>query len=127
MRHLHHPALYKLTFLASVTTINDAIGALHKALYNGKLLLDALVVDKLYTEAWRYHGQGAQAPPLPVLGIIVGLFKGAEVSEGPRHLISVSFHVTIAGTGGSYNASYVLGYAGFLGDTYYHLYLFLIY
>ena len=127
LSHLHDPPLYELSLLAGVTTVDDAVGGLHESLNNSKLFLYAAVVDKLYAEARRYHGQRTEAPPLPVFGVVVGLFEGAEVSEGPCHLIAVAFHIAVTGARGSYDAGYILGNAGFLSDTYNHIFLFLLF
>ena len=126
MSHLHDPPLYELSLLAGITTVDDAVGGLHESLNDSKLFLYAAVVDKLYAEARRYHGQRTEAPPLPVFGVVVGLFEGAEVSEGPCHLIAVAFHIAVTGARGSYDAGYILGNAGFLSDTYNHIFLFLL-
>ena len=127
MSHLHDPPLYELSLLAGITTVDDAVGGLHESLNDSKLFLYAAVVDKLYAEARRYHGQRTEAPPFPVFGVVVGLFEGAEVSEGPCHLIAVAFHIAVTGARGSYDAGYILGNAGFLSDTYNHIFLFLLF
>ena len=75
MSHLHDPPLYELSLLAGVTTVDDAVGGLHESLNDSKLFLYAAVVDKLYAEARRYHGQRTEAPPFPVFGVVVGLFE----------------------------------------------------
>ena len=90
---LHYPALDKLTFLAGVTAVDDALSFLHQTLNDGELLLDALVVDELDAKALWYHGQRCQAPRLPHRGIVVGLFQCTQVPKGPRHLKAVAFHI----------------------------------
>ena len=118
---LHHPPLYQFTFLPGVTTVDDAVSSLHEAFDGGKLLLDALVVDELDAEALRYHGQGGKAPPFPHGGIVVRLFQFTQVTESPRYLVSVAFHISVACRVGTYDAGNVFGYAGFLCDTNYHV------
>jgi hypothetical protein len=54
---VHHPALDELTFLAGVTTVDDAVGFLHQSLDNGELFFDALIFDELNAKALRNHGQ----------------------------------------------------------------------
>ena len=43
------------------------------------------------------------------------------MAEGPCHLVAVAFHIAVTCARRTYDASYVFGYAGFLGDTYYHI------
>ena len=92
---LHHPTLYQFTLLTGVTAVDDAVGSLHKTLYDAELAFDAVVVDELDTEARRNHRQRRETPVLPVLGVVVGLFQRAEVTEGPRHLEAIALHVSV--------------------------------
>ena len=119
---LHHPTLYQFTLLAGVTAVDDAVGSLHETLDDAELALDAVVVDELDTETRRNHRQRRETPVLPVLGVVVGLFQRAEMSEGPRHLKAITLHVSVVGGGGTQYAGYILGYAWFLGYADYHLF-----
>ena len=92
---LHHPALDELALLAGIAAVDDAVGGLHEALDDVELLLVALVGDELDAEARRYHGQRAEAPPLPVVAVVLRLLEGAEVAEGPGHLVAVALHVAV--------------------------------
>ena len=77
LRHLHDPPLDELSLLSGVTTVDDAVGSLHETLYDSELFLYATVVDEFYAEARRNHRQRTEAPPFPVLSVVVGLFQGA--------------------------------------------------
>lgn len=122
---LHHPSLYQLTLLASITTVDDLIG-LGIELGNGfKLLFYAPVGDELDAKALRNHWQGSQRPEAPVDQIVVGLLQLTQVTKRPGHLIAVAFHISIALSGGSKYARNVTSDARFLCDTNDHLFLFL--
>ena len=118
---LHHPPLYELTLLTGITAVDDAVGLLHQLLDDGKLAFDAFVLDELDAEAGGQHGQGTQVPPFPRVGVVVGFFQRAQVSEGPGHLVAVAFHVSVVRCRGAYDACYVLGHAGFLCYANYHV------
>ena len=120
---LHHPTLYQLTLLTGVTAVDDAVGSLHETFDDAELAFDAVVVDELDAETRRNHRQRRETPVLPVLGVVVGLFQRAEMSEGPRHLEAIALHVSVVGGGGTQYAGYILGYTWFLGYADYHLFL----
>ena len=117
---LHHPTLYQFTLLAGIAAVHYAVGGLHQSLDGIELLGVALVVDELDAETFGNHGQGVEAPRLPPWRIVVGLFQGAEVAVGPRHLIPVPFHVAVMARGSPQYAGYVAGHRWFLGNTDYH-------
>ena len=56
LRFLHHPSLNQFTLLSGVTAVDDAVGLLHQALDDGKLLLDACIVLQADAELRRNHG-----------------------------------------------------------------------
>ena len=59
---LHHPALYQLSFLAGITTVDDAVGLLHQPFNHRKLFLNTLVFNQFNAKPLWYHGQGTQCP-----------------------------------------------------------------
>ena len=61
-RLLHHPALDEFSLLSGITAVDDAVSLLHESLDDGKLLLDARLVDELDAETFRYHRQRSQVP-----------------------------------------------------------------
>ena len=115
-RFLHHPALNQFTLLAGVATVNDAVGLLHEPFDDGKLLLDAVVVDEFDAEARRQHRKRTQRPAFPLFGVVVRLLQRTQVAEGPRHLIAVALHVFLVVGCGADDSRDVATYAGFLCD-----------
>ena len=117
---LHHPPLNQLTFLSGVAAVDDAVGLLHQLLNHGKLFLDALILYQFDAEAGRNHRQCAQRPPFPLWRIVVGFFQRAQVSERPRHLIAVAFHIAVVRAVRSQYAGDVFRHTRFLCNTYNH-------
>ena len=118
---LHDPSLDELTFLAGIAAVDDAVGFLHEGLYGMELLFVGLVVYQLDAETWRYHGQAAQGPWFPHLGIVVRFLEGAQVSECPGYLITVALHVAVMAAVGSKDFGYLACYARLFGYADYHL------
>ena len=111
---LHHPALNEFSFLPGIAAVHDAVGGLHQAFDDGKLLLDAVVVNELDAESRRQHRQRAQRPTFPLVGVVVGFLQRAQVTERPRHLIAVALHIVLAVAGCPYDAGNVATDAWFL-------------
>ena len=115
--------MYELSLLAGITAVDDHVGLLHQTFDDFKLLLDATVVDELDAEAGWYHGQAAERPTLPLGSVVVRLLQGAQVSEGPRHLVSVTLHISIALGVGTQHVGNILCYAWLLRYTDDHIQL----
>lgn len=109
---LHDPSLYEFAFLSGIAAVDDAFGAAHELLDDVELLLYALVVFEAYAEAGGDHGELSEAPPLPVGGVVLGVFEFAEVPEGPGHLVTVAFEVTLVLLCGTEYVGYVASHAG---------------
>ena len=120
MCFLHHPALDEFSLLSGITTVHNTIGSLHQFLDDGKLFLDTVIVNQFDAEALGHHRQLCQGPWFPGGCIVTRLFQGTEMSEGPRHLIAVAFHITVMGTVGSQDARNIPSDTRFLSDTYNH-------
>jgi hypothetical protein len=54
----------------------------------------------------------------------MGLLKGAEVAEGPSHLISIPFDISVFFVLRPQHVGYVARHGGLLGNTNYHFLLF---
>ena len=104
---LHHPALDELTLLACIAAVDDVFGLLHKTLNDMKLLLHALVLLKPNAKGARQHGQIGQVPLAPLRIVVLRIFKLAEMTEGPGHLVAIALKVTIMLTGGTKHAGNV--------------------
>ena len=117
---LHHPARDELALLAGIAAVDDAVGGLHEALDDVELLLVALVGDELDAETGRYHGQRREAPALPVVAVILRLLEGAEVAEGPGHLVAVALHIAVVRGVGPQHLGNLARYTRLLSNTNYH-------
>ena len=119
---LHHPSLYELTLLSGVATVDDGVGSLKEFFDDGKLLFDMFLMDEFDAESLRNHGQSAERPWFPRLGIVVRFLQRTEMSVCPRDLISVAFDISVARSCSSDDACYFPCHAGFLCDTNDHQY-----
>ena len=119
---LHHPALDEFSFLSGITAVHDTIGRLHQFLDDGKLFLDAVIVNQFDAEALGYHRQLCQCPRSPGGCVVTRLFQGTEMSEGPSHLVAVTFHITVMGAICSQDARNIPSDTRFLSDTYNHFF-----
>ena len=113
-RLLHHPSLNQFTLLPGITAVDNAIGLFHQSLDDGELLLDSFVFNQFDAEARWNHGKRRQAPPFPLVGVVVRFFQRAKVAESPSHLIAVAFHVSVSRAGGADDSGDVACHAGFL-------------
>ena len=89
---LHDPSLYEFSLLPSITAVDDALGFGKELFDDVELFFHAFFES--YAEPLGHHGEGCERPGFPVGGIFFGIFEFAEVSKGPRDLISVAFVVT---------------------------------
>ena len=89
---LHHPSLYEFSLLPGVTAVDDALGFGKELFDDVELFFHAFFES--YAESLGHHGEGCERPGFPVGGIFFRIFEFAEVSKGPRDLISVAFVVT---------------------------------
>ena len=119
-RLLHDPALDEFTLLTSVTTVDDAISRLHQSFNDGKLLLDAFVVLQADAKAWGNHGKSRQTPRLPHGRVVFRHLQLTQVTERPRHLVAVAFHISVAAGCCPDDTGNILGHTGFLCNTNYH-------
>ena len=117
---LHHPTLDQFSFLAGIPTVDDHFGLLHQLFYGFELLFVCRVTDQLDPEPGWDHREGSQAPSFPVVRIIVGFFKSAQMSEGPGYLVPVSFHISIHLFGCPENFCDFARYTGLFSYTYLH-------
>ena len=90
---LHHPALDELALLSGIAAVDNHVGMLHEVLDDAELLADAVVVDKLDTEAGGHHRQGSQRPRFPLGKVVVRLLQSAKVTIGPGYLIPIAFDI----------------------------------
>ncbi len=102
----------EFALLPGIAAVHYAFCLAHESLYDVELLLHTLVVFEAYAEACGHHGELPEAPPFPVGGVVFGVFEFAEVSEGPGHLVTISFEVSLVLCGGSENGGYVACHAG---------------
>ena len=121
MSHLHHPTLNEFTLLPGITTVDNLVSLTVKTLYRVKLLLNTSVGNEFDTKTLWNHRQSRQRPITPVLLIIIGFFQLTEMTKGPRHLVPISFHVTIVRGSSSQYACDIACHTGFLRYTNYHL------
>ena len=85
-----------------------------------KLPLNPCVVDEFYAKSLWNHGQSTKAPRFPVVGVVVWLFKGTEVTEGPRHTVAVALIEAVTLHPGAENLCNVLCHTWFLSNANYH-------
>ena len=118
---LHDPSLDELSFLSCITAVDDGVGLGEELLDDAELFLDACLWDELDAEAWWHHRQLRQRPGFPGLGVVARFLQRTQVTEGPRHLIAVTFHIAVMGAVGSQDARNIPSYTRFLSDTYNHI------
>ena len=121
---LHHPSLYEFSLLPGIAAVDDALGFGKELFDDVKLFFHAFFES--YAEPLGHHGEGCERPGFPVGGILLGIFEFAEVSKGPRDLISVAFVVTgiaphpvVVRCADDFGD--VGGYRRFLSNTNYHI------
>ena len=95
--HLHYPALYQLALLPGIAAVYNAVRALDKPRNGLELFLHTFVGFQLNAEAFRYHGQLAQAPSLPHWRIVLWLLQLTQMAECPRNLVAVPLHKPVHG------------------------------
>ena len=113
---MHHPSLNKFTLLSSVATVDYGVSLQHELLHHGKLLFNMFSMYEFYAESLWNHGQSAEAPRLPCLGIVMRFLQRTEVTVSPCHLVSVAFHISVFGSCGSNDACYFPCHARFLSN-----------
>ena len=117
---LHHPALDELPLLPGIATIDNHVGLLHEAFDDSELAFIGGIFYQFNAKTWRNHRQILQPPLLPVGRIFVRLFQCAEVSEGPRHLVTVSLDVSVFLLPCPQHVGYVARHGRFFGNANYH-------
>ena len=110
----------ELSLLAGIAAVYHDLGFRHERLDNAELFFDAPVGYQLDAETGRYHGERPQGPLLPLVGIFVGFFQGAEVSVGPGHLVAIAFEVAVVSAFGAYNIGNLFGNTGLFGNAHFH-------
>lgn len=114
---LHDPALDEFTFLAGIAAVDDGVGMLHEALYGVELFLIGRAADELDAEAVGDHGQVVEVPGPPPRGVVLWLFEGTKVAEGPGDLVAIAFHIAVVLDIGAQDARNVTANGWFFCDT----------
>ena len=120
---LHHPALYQLTLLAGIATVDNLVALFNEFADSLKLLLVGGTVNELDAESGRNHREGGQRPTFPIMAVVLGLLEGTEMAECPCDAIPVTLHVAVATRVGSEDTRNVASHTRFLRDTQYHFFL----
>ena len=113
--------------MAGITAVDDLFGTRNQILDDIKLLLDALIIFQFNAKPRRNHGQLAQAPPFPLVGVVVGLLEFTQVAKSPRHLIATALKVAIVPVVGTKQSGNVACHTWFLGNANFHFLLVFIY
>ena len=94
-RLLIDPPLDQLSLLARITAVDHLVGLVNQRFDYVELFVNTLVTRHFDRETRRDHRQRTEAPGFPLVRIFLRVEQGAQMAEGPGHLVPVPFKIAV--------------------------------